>query len=642
MAETVAAAARGLPVGSADWVWPWWLQRQLDPLSPAWLAAPGALDNLTGRNWTTLGVPDRPERWVVDGRGLLSPVGAGWGVDWMVSASDGWHVPARAGTVRQQRVDSAPVIETVLSVRGGAVVHRCWAELAGDRVLAYVEIRNDGPETVAVAVGLRPYSPERLGRVSAVRVTDRVVYLEGSAVLHAAVPARHGVARGGGDDAAAVVLAGKAGDPPAREASSPEGWATAALVWALGGRETLLLSVGPGGFTRRAEPAPTSGPVVVTSAGGDRVAAGWGAQARSAVRLELPEGRLSEAVHAAHRRLPLVAVGDELARPVAAERVLALVSAGWLDEAGSIIGTWTASPARGGRLGRDAADTAASLVAVHAWARAAGRALPPGAIGAVGRAAEHVARRGRRLAPGDGERRRLAAGLAAAAALLDAGGERDAADRVEGWRTGLADPAAAGGPDGSDGSVADPPGWSPGSALLVGDGYRCLDAVGAALGAIRLGRDPSGPLRWLLDVATSTWTWPGAVHPRLGTGSGGDGDDPDVTVGFWNVARELLVGGSPTGGASDGGAGSRLALARWWPPEWTGEPLEVHGLPTGAGRVGFALRWHGRRPALLWEVAGEGPEVTVSAPGLDPAWGATGRRGEALLSELPSAAPDRG
>ena len=54
----------------------------------------------------------------------------------------------------------------------------------------------------------------------------------------------------------------------------------------------------------------------------------------------------------------------------------------------------------------------------------------------------------------------------------------------------------------------------------------------------------------------------------------------------------------------------------------------------------FALRWHGERPALLWEVipgsgvdpTGSGPQFT--APGLDPSWSATGWTGEALLAPM--------
>ncbi|HEY5014460.1 MAG TPA: hypothetical protein VIK61_17380, partial [Acidimicrobiia bacterium] len=67
------------------------------------------------------------------------------------------------------------------------------------------------------------------------------------------------------------------------------------------------------------------------------------------------------------------------------------------------------------------------------------------------------------------------------------------------------------------------------------------------------------------------------------------------------------------------------------PVEWLGRPVAVHDAPTRLGPVSFALRWHGVRPALLWD-APEG--VVVRAPGLDPAWEAIGSASEALLAEI--------
>ncbi|MDA8283611.1 MAG: hypothetical protein M0Z42_10050, partial [Actinomycetota bacterium] len=76
--------------------------------------------------------------------------------------------------------------------------------------------------------------------------------------------------------------------------------------------------------------------------------------------------------------------------------------------------------------------------------------------------------------------------------------------------------------------------------------------------------------------------------------------------------------------------GVTLPLLRWLPPAWRGQPVEVHDLPSTAGLVSYALRWHGQQPALLWEVTGEGP-LTITAAGLDPYWVGAGRAGEALL-----------
>ena len=71
------------------------------------------------------------------------------------------------------------------------------------------------------------------------------------------------------------------------------------------------------------------------------------------------------------------------------------------------------------------------------------------------------------------------------------------------------------------------------------------------------------------------------------------------------------------------------------PVEWRGQSLEVHDAPTRAGRVSYAVRWHGARPALLWEC--ERP-MRLSAPGLDRAWSSTEQRGETLLA-APAGAP---
>jgi len=74
-----------------------------------------------------------------------------------------------------------------------------------------------------------------------------------------------------------------------------------------------------------------------------------------------------------------------------------------------------------------------------------------------------------------------------------------------------------------------------------------------------------------------------------------------------------------------------VALLTECPPGWAGPPLEVHDAPTrSAGRVSYAIRWHGDRPALLWECERSG--VRLCAPGLDPAWSTHERRGEALLA----------
>jgi len=80
---------------------------------------------------------------------------------------------------------------------------------------------------------------------------------------------------------------------------------------------------------------------------------------------------------------------------------------------------------------------------------------------------------------------------------------------------------------------------------------------------------------------------------------------------------------------TDGG----VALLSVFPSEWYGQPVEVHAAPTRHGLVSFALRWHGLRPALLWEVSSAAEGLVVTAPGLDSQWSSRELSGDALLSE---------
>lgn len=73
-----------------------------------------------------------------------------------------------------------------------------------------------------------------------------------------------------------------------------------------------------------------------------------------------------------------------------------------------------------------------------------------------------------------------------------------------------------------------------------------------------------------------------------------------------------------------------VLLADGIPAEWLGQHFEVYGVPIGpASSVSYALRWHGERPALLWEVSG--PAVELTAPAIDPSWRSSEPTGEALL-----------
>jgi hypothetical protein len=65
------------------------------------------------------------------------------------------------------------------------------------------------------------------------------------------------------------------------------------------------------------------------------------------------------------------------------------------------------------------------------------------------------------------------------------------------------------------------------------------------------------------------------------------------------------------------------------PPAWWGESIEAHGVPTGpSSTVSLAVRWHGARPAALWEQ--QGAPVRLTSPVLAPTWNSTEQSGETL------------
>ncbi|HSL73523.1 MAG TPA: hypothetical protein VK853_03615 [Ilumatobacteraceae bacterium] len=79
--------------------------------------------------------------------------------------------------------------------------------------------------------------------------------------------------------------------------------------------------------------------------------------------------------------------------------------------------------------------------------------------------------------------------------------------------------------------------------------------------------------------------------------------------------------------------GDRL-LPAGIPRRWLGADFEVHGIPTlGRSAVSFAVRWHGERPAVLWEQHGQPQRLT--APGIDPGWATEEPSGEALWAAPP-------
>ncbi len=170
----VVLHARGLMNSLAiqhnlDWVWPYWVECQYDPLNEAFIPRSFSLTqiNLTHRNWTALGIPDSTEYPLVDPRGLVTPYFDSWSLDfWIIPGKGEPLIPSRLSgcsqklimdkglcVVTESRFESLVLI-TQVQVLGGTQSPVCHI---------LVEGRTD--EDAKLVIALRPYNPEGLSLV---------------------------------------------------------------------------------------------------------------------------------------------------------------------------------------------------------------------------------------------------------------------------------------------------------------------------------------------------------------------------------------------------------------------------------------------------------------------------------------------
>jgi hypothetical protein len=123
----------------------------------------------------------------------------------------------------------------------------------------------------------------------------------------------------------------------------------------------------------------------------------------------------------------------------------------------------------------------------------------------------------------------------------------------------------------------------------------------------------------------AAWAWRGlSLSARRSARRRTFAVDDGTSSGLLASVRRALVGEE---------RGVELAPAL--PADWWGQDFEVHDAPTRSGRLSYAVRWHGARAAILWDVTDPAPGLVVRAPALDPTWSTTDPAGDALLAESP-------
>jgi hypothetical protein len=634
-----AARRTAAAVAKLDWQWPFWLDRQLRPAHAAFVPVGdvASIENLTGRTWSTVGTIAMGALAMVDPTGFVTPASGQWGIDWIVQAGDRWLVPAREAAVRQRTIDDQPVIETVLRIPDGDAIQRVFA-VPGEREfgdVVVIEIENTSPIPIAVGIVVRPADLTSVGVIDALEFDGALIRInEQPALVLPRPPSAHRSGHAALGDAIALLAheqdeQGATTDSP-RRVTCALGLANGVAVFPLPHRAKLRCYLAPRA-PRRSVPRQ---PDRVPEAGA--VARGWRAHLDTAATMSVPDDALVRSYRCAVRRLLLAFDGADVTAPggqvwsVADEAtaVSALSRIGLGAHVAPLLAERMDDQRIDGWARRGDASMARNLAALECvvthWRATRDAVVAQSLLVPAVRMAQWCGRRVERNAD-----IRAAAVLAPLVAAMgdmaralgqhDTGSEIDEFGATIEWHSARGRETEVDADVDGDAAAAEDdlvPTRRGIDLNAVTDRARSDIEAGAVAGVIRL-QTVAGHL-------SDAGSWPSFVHPRLGTGSGGLGDDPLVCARVVEAMRNVVV--------LERVIGRELQLLPVLPSAWRGQAIDVAGVPTFGGHLSYSVRWHGSHAALIWELdAPVGGDVRLSAPGLSQEWSTTLRSGEALL-----------
>lgn len=345
-----------------DWVWPYWIHRQFDPRTEAFIPRAFSLThvNLTTRNWTAVGAPGCDALPIVDPRGLVTPFWDGWSLDAWVVADDGRTlVPSRVAEVRQ-RLDFTDGLAVVTSSAAEGLQLQSRAEvIVPSDVACRVSLEARADSRAWLVVSARPCNPEGVSFINRIDWDDgrqrwlinrrHHVYFDEPAQIHAFsdyahgdvmtsiapefLTARHQACGGSGerrraDDSIPAPRARPSALPPPPGDTQLSTVPGRSRLFGSGQRHTATCDVGMATAAALFE-IPVGGPREVAvrvpleakgKCDAGTTASRWENELRSACRLQIPDERMQFLYEAALRTLVLHCPDDVYPGPFTYKR----------------------------------------------------------------------------------------------------------------------------------------------------------------------------------------------------------------------------------------------------------------------------------------------------------------------------------
>ena len=170
-----------------DWVYPYWVHRQLDREGPSYVARSQnpLLINTTHRNWTALGSPHGVHEAIIDPRGLVTPLPREWSVDVWLQEGREMMFPSRAARADQLLDTKAPRLTTTLAWNGLSLELEAFVGTTKggiDILFHRTKVLNTTAvhKTVTAYIAIRPFNPEGVAPIERLEVrSTRFLSIDG-------------------------------------------------------------------------------------------------------------------------------------------------------------------------------------------------------------------------------------------------------------------------------------------------------------------------------------------------------------------------------------------------------------------------------------------------------------------------------